>query len=347
MDLHLLPSNPGLETTTAAVTVGRFAPSPTGLLHAGSLVTAVASYLFAKSQGGKWLLRMEDLDTARNIPGAADAILRQLEQLGLYWDGPVVYQSARTEFYAETLQQLIRKDDVYRCSCSRREIAATALRHTASGPVYSGHCRHLEHGMKAAAVGSAKNTACRDTNQHGSWRLRVNTVPISFVDILHGHIAQHLALEVGDFILKRADGVFAYQFVTPIDDAAQHINQVIRGMDLLDSTPRQIYLLQRLGLPIPSFGHIPLVLDAAGAKISKSTQLLDKIDAALPLPFGGGDLFRVLEFLRQVPPAELNGPRRGQAGVTGAPADELLRWALLNFDPAAIPLDNAAMDIPR
>lgn len=307
-------------------TVGRFAPSPTGMLHTGSLVTAIASYLFAKSQGGRWLLRMEDLDTARNIPGAAAAILRQLEHLGLYWDGPVVYQSARLELYADTLHQLLHTGEVYRCTCTRREIAAAALRHTASGPVYSGRCRE----------GCARHPGNRPGGQHGSWRFKVDTAPVSFIDILHGQITQQLALEVGDFILKRADNIFAYQFATPLDDAAQHITQVIRGADLLDSTPRQISLLQRLGLSLPTFGHLPLVVDEEGHKISKSTQRLERIDATVPLPFGGEDLFRVLVFLGQAPPPELLTCNQGAT----VPPKELLRWALHNFDPATIPLKN-------
>ncbi len=309
--------------------IGRFAPSPTGLLHMGSLVTAVASYLFAKVRGGKWLLRMEDLDIARNIPGAASAILRQLEFLGLNWDDQVVYQSKRLEFYADTLRQLIHNEDVYRCTCSRREIAATALRNTASGPVYSGHCRdRFQHNGYNGPI----------KNQFGSWRLKVDAVSVSFTDILYGQIAQQLGLEVGDFILKRADNIFAYQFVTPLDDAAQHITQVIRGADLLDSTPRQIYLLQCLKLPVPNFGHIPLVLDRGGNKISKSGQVVKRIDASVPLPFGAEDLFRALEFLGQAPPAKLFG--YGAA----VPPVELLHWALHNFEPASIPLANMFME---
>ncbi|MDY0213231.1 MAG: tRNA glutamyl-Q(34) synthetase GluQRS [Desulfuromonadaceae bacterium] len=329
MPLHMLPLNSAIKP---GASVGRFAPSPTGMLHTGSLVTAVASYLFAKSQGGKWLLRMEDLDTERNVPGAADAILRQLEHLGLYWDDPVVYQSTRMEFYADTMRQLIRKGDVYRCTCSRREIAAAASRHTASGPVYSGRCRHLEN--------TVEEVTPRNIHQRGCLRLKVDNTLISFADILHGQITQQPALEAGDFILKRADGIFAYQFATPLDDAAQHIRQVIRGMDLLDSTPRQIYLLQRLGASIPAFGHIPLVLDAHGNKISKSTQQLRKINSTVPVPFGSEDLFKVLEFLGQAPPSALFGSNSSYASTDGAQPEGLLRWALHNFNPAAIPLKN-------
>lgn len=294
--------------------VGRFAPSPTGLLHFGSLVTAVASYCFAKAQGGTWVIRMEDLDTQRNVPGAADAILRQLEHLGLFWDGTEMYQSARLEFYAATLQDLIDSKWVYRCTCTRREIAADAHLHTHAGAVYSGRCRQQG----------------RDAGKRGSWRLRVTPQPIAFTDLLHGEVLQCLSQSVGDYILKRTDNIFAYQFATPLDDAAQQITQVIRGADLLDSTPRQIYLLRLLNGEIPEYGHIPLALDLEGNKISKSSQPLRYIDSSHPLPFSTPDLFHALTCLGQDPPAVLR---------YGPPA-ELLAWAVSNFKAQSIPQGN-------
>jgi len=288
------------------LTVGRFAPSPTGLLHFGSLVAAVASYCLAKVQGGKWLIRMEDLDTPRNVPGAADAILRQLDHLGLFWDETVLYQSSRVEFYADTLQHLVDSGHVYRCTCSRREIAARIQQRSAVGPVYSGYCRMKNHPEET----------------RGSWRLRVDHECITFTDLLHGEVEQSLAHNVGDYILKRTDNVFAYQFAAPIDDAAQGITQVIRGADLLDSTPRQIYLLNLLDELAPEYGHIPLVFDLQGNKISKSSQILRRIDASHPLPFGTSDLFEALRFLGQSPPLFLQH----------SPPATLMSWAVSNFN---------------
>lgn len=295
-------------------TVGRFAPSPTGLLHFGSLVTAVASFCFAKSQGGKWLVRMEDLDTPRNVPGAAEAILRQLEHLGLFWDESVLYQSSRHEFYSDTLGKLIDSGRVYRCICTRREIAAQARQQSTAGPIYSGLCRLSGHSAE----------------KRGSWRFEVGHENITFTDLLCGDVDQSLMHEVGDYILKRADSIFAYQFATPLDDAAQQITQVIRGADLLDSTPRQIYLLRSLNEKIPAYGHIPLALDRYGNKISKSSQTLREIDSSLPLPFDTPDLFKALRFLGQNPSISLQH----------SPPVELLSWAVNNFKPLAIPRHN-------
>jgi glutamyl-Q tRNA(Asp) synthetase len=299
-------------------TVGRFAPSPTGLMHFGSLVTAVASYCFARVQKGKWLVRMEDLDTSRNVPGAAESILRQLEYLGLHWDGEVVYQSTRLEFYAGILDNLIRSGEVYRCICTRREIAAQARRHGHCGAVYSGRCRAMHH----------------SPDKRGSWRVRVNNTPVEFTDLLHGRIEQDLEQWVGDYILKRTDGIFAYQFATPVDDAEQEISQVIRGCDLLSSTPRQIYLLRQLGYSVPAYAHIPLALDQHGSKISKSAQQLRIIETDHPLPFGTPDLFMALKFLGQAPPLELRHAN---------PID-LIQWALQNFNPTGIPLNNTVVN---
>jgi glutamyl-Q tRNA(Asp) synthetase len=303
---------------TSKPTVGRFAPSPTGLMHFGSLVTAVASYCFARVQKGKWLVRMEDLDTPRNIPGAADAILRQLEHLGLHWDGEVVYQSTRLEFYAGILADLIRSGGVYRCICTRREIAAQARRYGNCGAVYSGRCRAMNHSPA----------------KRGSWRVRVNSTPVEFTDLLHGRIQQDLEQCVGDYILKRTDGIFAYQFAAPVDDAEQEISQVIRGCDLLSSTPRQIYLLRQLGYAVPAYAHIPLILDRHGNKISKSAQQLHIIERDHPLPFGTPALFMALTFLGQSPPLELRH----------ADPVDLMRWAVQNFNQSGIPLNNIVID---
>src|SRR5574343_1441685 len=221
---------------------GRFAPSPTGPLHFGSLVAAVGSYLDARTQGGEWLLRMEDVDTPRNVPGAADDILRTLTTFGFEWDGAVLYQSARFAAYGEALASLQQAGQAYGCACSRKEIADSAT-HAAidGGLAYPGNCRHgLAPGRTARA-----------------WRLRVDDRELAFDDRLQGRVAQHLERDVGDFVLRRADGLFAYQLAVVGDDAWQDITHVVRGADLLASTPRQIYLLRCLGAAVPRYAHLP------------------------------------------------------------------------------------------
>ena len=240
--------------------IGRFAPSPTGPLHMGSLVAAMASYLDAKAHQGTWLLRIEDLDFDRNVAGADQQILRSLQRCGMQWDGEVVWQSQRQHLYETALRQL--GDKVYPCACSRKEIADSRLRlgDTAS-QIYPGTCRH----------GIAPGKAAR------AWRLRVPEqahAVICFTDRVCGAQSQNLATEVGDFVLKRADGFWAYQLAVVVDDAAQGINHIVRGADLIDSTARQIYLQGLLGLPTPSYLHVAVVTNANGEKLSKQTGAL-------------------------------------------------------------------------
>lgn len=291
---------------------GRFAPSPTGPLHFGSLVAAVGSYLDARSQGGSWLLRMEDVDLPRCQPGAADEILRTLAAFGFTWDGPVLYQSQRSAAYRAAFERLRRDERVFACACTRRELADSRLRHpqhvlaSDGALVYPGTCRSgLPPGRSARA-----------------WRLRVDATCIAFADRLQGHIKQQLASEVGDFILLRADGLFAYQLAVVVDDADQGITHIVRGADLLDSTARQILLQQLLGLPTPSYAHLPVAVNAQGEKLSKQT-LATPLDIARPAPA----LCQALEFLGQPPPAEL---RR-------APLAEVWQWAHTHWDFARIP----------
>src|SRR5450631_3791935 len=238
---------------------GRFAPSPTGPLHFGSLVAAVGSYLDAKHHQGKWLVRIEDLDTPRTVKGAADKILSTLEAYDLHWDEKIIYQSQRTAAYQDAFEQLQTQNQLYPCACSRREIADSAL-HRGDELVYPGTCRN----------GIAQGKTAR------AWRVRVNDTTINFTDRLQGNITQSLATEVGDFVVKRADGLFAYQLAVVVDDAAQGITDVVRGADLLDSTARQIALQRALDLPTPSYAHLPLVLGPDGRKLGKR-------DGALPL----------------------------------------------------------------
>jgi glutamyl-Q tRNA(Asp) synthetase len=280
---------------------GRFAPSPTGPLHFGSLVAAIGSYLDARHHQGKWLVRIEDLDTPRTVDGAAADILGTLEAHGLYWDEQVVYQSQRTAAYEQAFLQLMESGMMYQCACSRREIGDSALQR-GDERVYPGTCRN----------GIAAGKPAR------SWRVRVNDTVIALDDLLQGIITQDLASKVGDFVLLRADGLYAYQLAVVVDDAAQEITDVVRGADLLCSTPRQIYLQQLLGLKTPSYMHLPVAVNAQGEKLSKQT-LAEPVTKHRPIP----NLFNTLVFLRQNPPAEL------QSGT----ADEVLAWAAANWKP--------------
>jgi glutamyl-Q tRNA(Asp) synthetase len=236
------------------VTTGRFAPSPTGPLHFGSLVAAVASWLDARATGGRWRLRIEDLDRPRVRAGAADEILRTLDALGLAWDDEVLYQSRRQALYREALDRL--RAHTYWCGCSRREIADSSLGLAVDGArIYPGTCRAgLAPGKKARAL-----------------RVRTPDDEIRFVDRVQGPQRQALARDVGDFVLYRADGVFAYQLAVVVDDAAQDITDVVRGADLLDSTARQVHLQRLLGVPMLRYLHVPIALNAHGEKLSKQT----------------------------------------------------------------------------
>jgi glutamyl-Q tRNA(Asp) synthetase len=231
---------------------GRFAPSPTGPLHFGSLVAALASHLDARAHGGEWLVRIEDVDQTRAVAGAADDALRTLEAFGFEWDGAVAYQSRRTDLYRAALDELRRLGVAYDCACSRRDVASTG-REGAEGPIYSGRCRH---GMPPGAAARAV-------------RVRTHDAPITLTDGVYGAQSQRLATAVGDFVVRRADGYFAYQLAVVVDDAEQAITRVVRGADLLSSTPRQVYLQGLLELPTPAYAHVPLVVDARGRKLSK------------------------------------------------------------------------------
>ncbi|WP_245964996.1 tRNA glutamyl-Q(34) synthetase GluQRS [Trinickia dinghuensis] len=268
-DAH--PSGAAHAATPKSVYRGRFAPSPTGRLHAGSLVGALASYLDARAHGGVWLVRIEDIDGPRTVPGADRAILDTLARFGMESDEPPIWQNTRTAHYAQAFERLQRAGLIYPCGCTRKEIAdslaSAHARHTTLA--YPGTCRHGLNGKVARA-----------------WRLRVPDGPdavITFGDRWQGRQTQDLALEVGDFVLKRADGQWAYQLAVVVDDAEQNITHVVRGADLLDSTARQIYLQRCLHVPTPSYLHVPVVADAHGEKLSKQTGALE-LDAAEPLP---------------------------------------------------------------
>jgi glutamyl-Q tRNA(Asp) synthetase len=292
---------------------GRFAPSPTGPLHLGSLVAALGSYLFARQGGGRWLVRMEDLDAPRVVPGCADDILRTLETLGFEWDGDVVSQGTRTDAYRDALDRLTESGSAYPCGCSRAEIARAA---TAPHPgdeelPYPGTCRRGLPPGKAARA----------------WRVRVGPGPVRFTDRVQGAQSFDLSAACGDFVVRRADGLFAYQLAVVVDDAWQGIDQVVRGADLLSSTPRQIHLQRLLGQTTPDYAHLPLVAAPGGGKLSKRDSAVS-LAAGRDLSRDGAPLLAgALAFLGQfVPPCAAKLSCR-----------ELLRVAVAAFDPTRIP----------
>jgi glutamyl-Q tRNA(Asp) synthetase len=292
-------------TVSTPVYRGRFAPSPTGPLHFGSLVAAAGSFLEARTKGGEWLLRMEDVDAPRCSQAAADDILRTLEVCGFAWDGEVVWQSRRTGAYAAALERLKIAGRVFACACTRKELADSAIAPDGAA-IYPGTCRH---GLPAGRPARA-------------WRLRVGDARVGFDDAIQGRIDSDLAADAGDFILLRADGLFAYQLAVVVDDADAGITHVVRGADLLASTSRQIFLQQCLGLPTPCYAHLPVAVNVAGEKLSKQTRAV-AVDASRP----GPALFAVLHFLGQRPPPELSG----------ASPNELWAWATRHWRLDRVP----------
>lgn len=262
---------------------GRFAPSPTGPLHFGSLVAAVGSYVDAKFHRGQWLVRIEDVDAQRTVPGAARHILNTLEKLGMEWDEEVIYQSQRAKVYQEALEVLNQQGLIYPCICSRKEIADSSIIGL-YGFIYPGTC------LK-------KTTSTK--NAH-ALRIRTSDDLIQFQDVLKGLHAQRLRRDVGDFVLRRADGIYAYQLAVVVDDAMQNVTHVVRGADLLDSTPRQIFLQRLLGYATPHYMHLPVVTNAAGEKLSKQTSAapIDMVNAL-------AELVAALRFLGQQPPGDI------------------------------------------
>ena len=286
--------------------IGRFAPSPTGPLHFGSLVSALASYLDAYHNGGKWLVRMEDLDPPREQAGAADAILRCLEDYGLEWDASVLYQSQRWGVYEDYLNHLRQEDLLYACNCTRQDLHAV-------GGIYNGRCR----------------SRCVDISTPHAQRLKLYDLParffrhdeLRFTDLIQGEQIQNLRTQAGDQILKRKDGLYAYQLAVVVDDIEQGITHIIRGSDLLEVTARQIFLLRLLNAPVPAFGHVTLANHPNGQKLSKQN-----LAPALELKDAGTNLWQALAFLGQNPPQEL----------CRATPRELLDWGKANWDRNAI-----------
>ncbi len=240
--------------------VGRFAPSPSGRMHLGNLWSCLLAWLAARSEGGGMVLRLEDLDPDRCRQEYRDQIMRDLEWLGLDWDGAPVYQSRRTEVYEQAFQMLKQQGIIYPCFCTRAERLAASAPHRSDGvTVYDGRCGRL----------SLAEREERSKTRRPAWRVRVPEREISFPDLLQGVFSEHLARDCGDFILRRSDGVYAYQLAVVVDDAAMGVTQVARGSDLLSSTPRQLWLQERLGLPHPEYGHLPLLLAPDGRRLAK------------------------------------------------------------------------------
>ncbi|MEO7480846.1 MAG: tRNA glutamyl-Q(34) synthetase GluQRS [Sulfuriferula sp.] len=264
--------------------IGRFAPSPTGPLHFGSLVAALGSCLQARVHNGQWHLRMEDLDAPRCLPGMADNILHMLEQFGFEWDGTVVYQSQQQPAYQAALDQLQAAGYLYWCACTRREIADSSL-HGIEGMVYPGTCRE---GMLPG----------RETR---TLRVRTDNTPICFDDRLQGRVCQQLQNDLGDFVVRRADGIFAYQLAVVVDDARLGVTEVVRGADLLASTPRQIYLQNLLHVPAPAYLHLPVAVNSMGQKLSKQTNA-----TALNPRIALSELYRAMAFLGHPVPLEVD-----------------------------------------
>ena len=269
----------------ATAYIGRFAPSPTGPLHQGSVIAAIASYLDAKAHNGRWLVRIEDVDTPRTVPGAADAILRCLEALSLEWDGEVVHQNERTHHYHDALAALRSRNATYPCACTRREIADSAVYGT-DGPVYPGTCRN----------GLPAGRAARAT------RVRTAQSRTEFTDAIQGLVTQDLERDCGDFVVLRADGLCAYQLAVIVDDHLQGVTHVVRGADLLDSTPRQIHLQRLLGYATPLYAHVPVALNSNGEKLSKQTHA-----KAVSAGEASSAFVSALRFLGQPAPHELTG----------------------------------------
>ena len=276
--------------------IGRFAPSPTGPLHFGSLLAAVASYLEARARNGHWLLRVEDIDPPREQAGATELILTALELYGFEWDGAIIYQSNSRGAHDDAVQTLLKEDHAYRCDCSRRDLA-TAPRGPL-GIIYPGTCRNLS-GTGDAAI-----------------RVRTTDELLAFEDRLQGAQSQRLETESGDFVVLRRDSLIAYQLAVVVDDHLQGITEIVRGIDLLDSTPRQIWLQQLLGFTLPAYAHIPVALNLRDQKLSKSTGA-----GAIPLDRRNVTLVAALEALEQRPPADL----------CDASLDDIWEWAHANW----------------
>ena len=292
------PATSQADTESESGYIGRFAPSPTGPLHFGSLLAALTSFLDARANQGKWLMRIEDLDPPREPAGSAELILQQLQDFGMNWDDEVLYQSARLGIYEEIVDQLQDKGLAYPCDCTRPQIREMGL-------VYNGSCRE------------------RSTPPERPYALRLKTeaLEIGFDDKIQGHFSQQLELDAGDFVIRRKDELYAYQLAVVVDDEFQNITHVVRGWDLLDSTPRQIYLQRVLNYQEMSYIHIPIIVDGKGQKLSKQT-----FAPSIETDRASEAIYKALIFLGQVPPVEIAIER----------PESQLQWAIANWDSQAV-----------
>ena len=292
------PATSQADTESESGYIGRFAPSPTGPLHFGSLLAALASFLDARANQGKWLMRIEDLDPPREPAGSAELILQQLQDFGMNWDDEVLYQSTRLGAYEEVMGQLQDKGLAYPCDCTRPQIREMGL-------VYNGSCRE------------------RSTPPERPYALRLKTeaLEIGFDDKIQGHFSQQLELDAGDFVIRRKDELYAYQLAVVVDDEFQNITHVVRGWDLLDSTPRQIYLQRVLNYQEMSYIHIPIIVDGKGQKLSKQT-----FAPSIETDRASEAIYKALVFLGQVPPVEIAIER----------PESQLQWAIANWDSQAV-----------
>ena len=287
---------------------GRFAPSPTGAVHFGTLIAAVGSFLQAKKNDGEWLIRIEDVDTTRTIDCSDKEILNTLEVFGFEWDGEIIYQSYQTEHYQQALEQLISQSLVFPCSCSRKKLAES------NSDIYPGTCR-------AKILPEPGEYA---------FRLIANDTTVEFNDIVMGKQSQNIKHKCGDFVIKRRDNLFAYQLAVVVDDARQNITEIVRGSDLLDSTPRQIYLQQLLGYTTPGYCHLPLAVDDDGNKISKSEG-----GASVEIKYKEKLLCKSLAFLGQNPPGDLSD----------SSINDIWKWSIENWDVSLVPGNNKCIPI--
>jgi glutamyl-Q tRNA(Asp) synthetase len=292
------PTASQIDTQSGRGYIGRFAPSPTGPLHFGSLLAALASFLDARANQGKWLMRVEDLDPPREPAGSADLILQQLQDLGMNWDDEVLYQSARMDAYEEVVALLQDKGLCYPCDCTRPQIREMGL-------VYNGSCRER-------SIPPAKPYAIR---------LKTDALEIGFDDEIQGRFSQQLELDAGDFVIRRKDELFAYQLAVVVDDEFQHITHVVRGWDLLDSTPRQIYLQRMLEYQEMSYAHIPIIVDEKGQKLSKQA-----FAPSIETDRASDAIYKALIFLGQAPPVEIAIER----------PESQLQWAIENWDSQGV-----------
>ena len=297
--------------SSSAPVVGRFAPSPTGRMHAGNVFAALTAWLVAKSQGGRIVLRIEDLDAERSKPVYIDAVQRDFEALGLTWDEGPYFQHDRTEAYRAAYDELRERGLVYPCFCTRADLHAASAPHRGEKPVYPGTCRHLSDGERAV----------RAQQRMPAQRLIVPDREVAFVDQVQGSYAQNLAADCGDFLVQRSDGAFAYQLAVVVDDAAQGVTSVVRGVDLLCSTPQQLYLQELLGLPHPAYAHIPLLVAERDRRLSKRDR-----DAALDALLA-----------RFKPPEAVIGHIAGITGLAPTCDPATPEELLATFDLAALP----------